>query len=218
VLPFGQDLAWASMILVRPDRRRQGLATAMMGWALRHLAGTRCIALDATPEGRAVYRRLGFADVFGFARWRLDGVPAAPARAVRPLREDDWPALLALDGAAFGAPRGALLHGFARRLPAGGWIAEDGTGYALGRDGLRLDQIGPVVARDPATALALIAAARRAIGRPALLDLADAAAPVAAAIAAAGGVRLRPFTRMACGAQPPGEQALLVAMAGPEFG
>lgn len=217
VLPFGPDLAWISMVLVRPDRRRQGLATGCMRWAIGELAATRCIALDATPEGREVYRRLGFADRFGFTRWRLPAAPAAPGPAVRPLAAADWPALLALDAAAFGAPRAALLRGFAERLPAAGWIAADGSGYALGRDGLRAPQIGPVVAREAATALALIAAAARAIG-PALIDLADAAGPVAAALLAAGGERLRPFTRMTRGAAPPGDPERLFAMGGPEFG
>jgi hypothetical protein len=134
---------------------------------------------------------------------------------VRPLRDADWPALLACDAAAFGAPRASLLRGFAARLPQAGWIAEDGSGFALGRDGLRMPQIGPVVAADAGTARALVAAAWRAIGGPVLLDLADEAA---ALLEDAGAERLRPFTRMARGAAPPGIAQRLVAMAGPEFG
>jgi GNAT superfamily N-acetyltransferase len=218
VLPFGPDLAWISMVLVRPDRRRQGLATALMRWALGALDGTRCAALDATPAGREVYRQLGFADVLGFSRWRLPAPPAAPEVAVRPLGAEDWPALLALDAEGFGAPREALLRCFAARLPRAAWIAADGSGFALGRNGLRAPGIGPVVARDEATALALIAAASRAIGRPAILDLADAQAGIAAALREAGGEVLRPFTRMARGAPTPGRHDLLVTMAGPEFG
>ncbi|HEV7266961.1 MAG TPA: GNAT family N-acetyltransferase [Falsiroseomonas sp.] len=215
VLPFGPDLAWISMVLVRPELRRRGLATGLMQWAVDEVAATRCVALDASPAGREVYRRLGFADMFGFTRWRL----AAPLRdtehRVRPLRDTDWPALLACDAAAFGAPRAALLRGFAARLPQACWIAEDGSGFVLGRDGLRAPQIGPVIAEDPATARALVAAASRAIGGPVLVDLADEAA---ALLEDAGAERLRPFTRMACGAAPPGIAQRLVAMAGPEFG
>jgi GNAT superfamily N-acetyltransferase len=218
VLPFGPDLAWISMVLVRPDRRRGGLATALMRWAVEALSGTHCIALDATPEGREVYRRLGFVDRFGFARWRLGDAPAGDAAAVRALREEDWPAMLALDAAGFGAPRAGLLRGFAARLPQAAWIAQDGTGFALGRDGLRLPQIGPVVARSPASALGLVAAARRAIGGPALLDLADEQAELALAIEAAGAQRLRRFTRMTLGTPLPGRPAMLAAMVGPEFG
>jgi GNAT superfamily N-acetyltransferase len=218
VLPFGADLAWVSMVLVRPDRRREGLATRLMRWAVEELAGTRCIALDATPAGREVYRQLGFEDVFGFARWRLGDGIAAPDVAVRPLRDADWPTLLAQDATAFGASRESLLRGFARRFPQAAWVAADGSGFALGRDGVRAAQIGPVVARDPATAMALVAAAQRAIGGPVLLDLADGATEVAGALAQAGAERLRPFTRMTLGAAPPGEAQQLVAMAGPEFG
>jgi GNAT superfamily N-acetyltransferase len=218
VLPFGPDLAWISMVLVRPDRRRAGLATALMRWAVEALEGTRCVALDATPAGREVYRRLGFEDVLGFTRWRLPAPPMPPAVAVRPLTTADWPALLALDAEGFGARRAPLLRGFAGRLPASAWIAGDGSGFALGRDGLRAPQIGPVVARDPRTALALIAAASRGIDAPVLLDLADVQAEVAAALRAAGAEVLRPFTRMARGAPPPGRHDLLVTMAGPEFG
>jgi len=213
VLPFGADIAWVSMVLVRPDRRREGLATDLMRWAIE--AAPRA-ALDATPAGREVYRRLGFSDVFGFTRWRLPGVPQAPARGVRPLREADWPGLLSRDAEAFGASREALLRNFGRRLPGAAWIAEDGS-FALGRDGLHAPQIGPVVAGDAGTALALIATARAAIG-PCLLDLHDDATAVATALDTAQGERLRPFTRMVRGTALPGDPTRLVAMAGPEFG
>jgi GNAT superfamily N-acetyltransferase len=218
VLPFGPDLAWISMVLVRPDRRREGLATALIRWAMGALEGTRCVALDATPAGREVYRHLGFADVLGFSRWRLPAAPVAPDVAVRPLAAEDWPMVFALDAAAFGAPRMALLRAFAARRPDAAWIVADGGGFALGRDGLRAPAIGPVVAQDATTALALIAAASRAIGGPAILDLSESQAGIAAALREAGGEVLRPFTRMALGAAPPGRHDLLVTMAGPEFG
>ncbi len=57
------ELAWIAMVLVRPDCRRRGLATALMRWAVESLVRMRCVTLDATPAGRAVYRRLGFRDV-----------------------------------------------------------------------------------------------------------------------------------------------------------
>ncbi|MBX9699830.1 MAG: GNAT family N-acetyltransferase, partial [Acetobacteraceae bacterium] len=120
-LPFGESVAWISMVLVRPDRRREGLATALMGWAVESLraAGLPSIALDATPAGREVYRRLGFRDLWGFARWALPEVlPPEPGVAVRPLGAADLPALLALDAAGFGATREALLRDFAARCPA----------------------------------------------------------------------------------------------------
>ena len=214
---YGGDLAWISMVLVRPDQRRRGHATALMRWAVGALHGIRCAALDATPAGQPVYRQLGFRDLWGFARWSLpQPLPMTPG--VRPLRESDWPAVIALDAAAFGAPRPALLRDFAARLPQAAVVAEDGSGFALARDGARGPQIGPVVAADDATARALIAAARNALPGSAVLDLPDARRGLADWLAQHDGTVLRPFTRMALGADTPGEAAHIAAVAGPEFG
>lgn len=215
VIRYGAELAWISMVLVRPELRRRGHATMLMRWAIDTLRGTRCVALDATPAGREVYRRLGFRDLWGFARWALPD--ALPQQAgVRRMTEDDWPAVLAQDAAAFGAPRAALLRAFAARAPA--FVAEDGSGFALARDGARGPQIGPVVARDDDTAEALVAAARAALPGPCVLDLPDARPGLAAWLAAHGGTMQRPFTRMALGADTPGEASRFGAVAGPEFG
>lgn len=215
VIRYGAELAWISMVLVRPDLRRRGHATSLMRWAIDALRGTRCAALDATPAGREVYRHLGFRDLWGFARWALpDALPQR--KGVRPMTEDDWPAVLAQDAAAFGAPREALLRDFAARAPA--FVAEDGSGFAMARGGARGPQIGPVVARDDATAMALIAAARAALPGTCVLDLPEARPGLAAWLAAQGGAMQRPFTRMALGADTPGDAALFAAVAGPEFG
>lgn len=217
VIRYGTDLAWISMVLVRPDMRRRGIATVLMRWAMETLHGTRCAALDATPAGREVYRRLGFRDLWGFARW---AVPAAlpPGEGVRPFEARDWPTLLALDTAAFGAPREPLLRDFAARMPGTAFVAEDGSGFALARDGVRGPQIGPVVARDDATARALIAAARAALPGAPVLDLPDARGGLAAWLHAHGASQQRPFTRMAFGADTPGDASSIAAVAGPEFG
>lgn len=217
VIRYGADLAWISMVLVRPDLRRQGHATALMGWAVDTLAGTRCTALDATPAGREVYRRLGFRDLWGFARWSLPAMTGAAGP--RALRDEDWPAVLALDAAAFGAPREALLREFAMRAPA---VVLDGPaglrGFALARDGARGPQVGPVVAREDDAAFALVAAARGTLPGDAVIDVPDARKGLSAWLSAQGGAVQRPFTRMALGADTPGDATLLAAVAGPEFG
>jgi hypothetical protein len=188
-----------------------------MRWAVEEARAVPSVALDATPAGREVYRRLGFRDLWGFRRWSLPALPAEPGVAVRNLREADWPALLALDAAVFGADRGFLLRDFSARLPAAAFVTPDLRGFALARDGVRGPQIGPVIAPDEATARALVAAARATLPG-AVLDLVDARTGLAAWIAAHGGQEQRPFTRMALGADPPGNPATLVAVAGPEFG
>lgn len=228
ILPFGRDVAWISMVLVRPDRRRAGLATALMRWAVESLrdAGARCIALDATPAGREVYRRFGFRDLWGFRRWSLPPSLPSPGASppLRTLRDADWPALLALDMAAFGAQREALLRDFAARLPAAALVADAPggglAGFVLARDGVRAPQIGPLVATGPDVARTLLAAASQTLPPAgAVIDLVDAEAGIAAWMDAHGAREERPFTRMALGADPPGAGTrLTVAVAGPEFG
>ena len=215
VLPYGRDLAWISMVLVRPDRRREGLATTLMRWAIERLNGTACIALDATPAGQPVYRRLGFVDVFGFTRWALPAGLRSLPTATRPIAPADWPALLALDATAFGAPRGALLRRFAARQPAAALTTPDRRGFVLAREGRGAPQIGPVVAPDAQTALALVAAAQQALAMPALIDLNDAARDLATLL---GATAQRSFTRMTLGAPPPGDPSQNFVLAGPEFG
>jgi GNAT superfamily N-acetyltransferase len=213
VLPYGPDLAWVSMVLVRPDRRGRGLATALMRWALDALPGGRCLALDATPEGRPVYRRLGFSDAWTFTRWSLpDALPAGeiPVRAA-----PDLAAARVLDRDAAGAPREPLLRDLLARLPTAALVAEGGA--VLGRDGRLASHIGPVLARDTPTARALLSHARSAVSGPVISDLRNGT-ELAAWVVAVGGVPRRPFTRMFLGAPPARSDALVHAVAGPEFG
>src|SRR5262249_25233226 len=140
--------------------------------------------LDATPDGRAVYRRLGFADSWGFQRLRRErrdasATVAAPAGiTVRPLAQADWPALCAYDAAAVSAERGAGRAGLRRRLAAADLVAarRDGiAGFLLGRDGGLAAHIGPLIADDDAIAHALVARALDAIEGPLFIDLAERA-------------------------------------------
>src|SRR5262245_59963868 len=68
-LPYGGRFTWISMVLVAGEYRRRGLATALLRQAMADLAAAKLVpVLDATPDGHAVYRRLGFEDSWGFQR------------------------------------------------------------------------------------------------------------------------------------------------------
>jgi Acetyltransferase (GNAT) domain len=70
---------WISMILVTAPYRRHGLAIQLMGRCVDALASRRLVpALDASPDGREVYRRLGFRDVGNSTR--LVGTLASEAK------------------------------------------------------------------------------------------------------------------------------------------
>src|SRR5947209_8149221 len=68
-LPYGKRFAWISMVLVAGPYRRRGLATSLLRRAMDDLAAARLVpVLDATPDGRPVYRALGFQDSWSFTR------------------------------------------------------------------------------------------------------------------------------------------------------
>jgi GNAT superfamily N-acetyltransferase len=227
-LPHGGRFAWISMVLVAGEYRRRGLATQLMRRAVDDLTAAGLVPiLDATPDGREVYRRLGFADSWGLQRLvrrePRNAALAPPAGVtIRPIADADWPALIAYDGAAFGAERGAMLAGLRGRLPAAELIAtREGrvVGFSLGRDGRLAAQIGPLTADNDDIARALAARALDRIDEPVFVDLADAKSELRSYLDISGFTVARPFTRMVYGATMRfDDSARTYAVAGPEFG
>jgi ribosomal protein S18 acetylase RimI-like enzyme len=229
-LPYGGRFAWISMVLVAGEYRRRGLATQLMRRAMDELAAAGLVAvLDATPDGRAVYRRLGFADSWGFARLIRRERPAATAPfgvpagvAIRGVTDADWPALCAYDAAAFGAERGAVLAGLRGRLPLAEFVAERVggiAGFLLGRDGMLAGHLCPLIADDDAIACALVARALDALDGPLFIDLADDKTAVRSFLETRGFATVRPFTRMLYGTRARfDDPARTFAVVGPEFG
>jgi len=229
-LSYGGRFAWISMVLVGGEYRRRGVATALLRQAMDELATARLTpVLDATPDGSAVYRRLGFEDSWGFhrlirrERQRAPATPRPQATCVvRPISDADWRKVLAYDAAAFGAERGAVLAGLRGRLPAAELMAErDGNvaGFLLGRDGRLAQHIGPLIAEDEAVACALLERALAALEGPVFIDLADAKTQVHSFLDASGFNAVRPFTRMLYRTSSRFDDAARTfAVVGPEFG
>ena len=213
VLPYGNDFAWVSMVLVLPEHRRKGYASHLLRVALADLESRGLTAvLDATPAGREVYRQEGFRDTWGFKRYVLSHPSKATATQARSLQDRDWKWILELDAQAFGASREALLRSLAQRLPEAAQVVE-GRGFILGREGREARQLGPLIAADREAAMSLLSAGLHAVQPPVYLDLVDREP------AAAGSVFQRPFTRMVHGARPaPGDERLVFLVAGPELG
>lgn len=226
-LPYGKGFAWVSMVLVLPGHQRRGYASLLLKHALKWLSAQGMVAvLDATPAGHAVYVEAGFVDSWGFARYRRERGAAAPPRPpgppTRALQEGDWPAIAALDLAAFGADRLPLLRALAQRWRAAARVVEvDGQlrGFVLGRDGREAHQIGPLITNDLDSARGLIADPLQAADTPVYLDLLDSRAALQPWLQGLGFVLQRPFTRMVWGATTaPGDAGAVVLVAGPELG
>lgn len=229
-LPYGGRFAWISMVLVASEYRRQGLARRLLSRCVDDLKSAGLVpVLDATPAGRSVYLNLGFVDCWSYQRLACRAfnhacvAPAAPeGTMIRPIADADWPALARYDAAAFGADRSAVLGRLRGRAAAAELVAYHGdriSGFLLGRDGRSATQLGPLVADDDETALALLCQALRDINGLIYTDLADAKPRVGAWLAQCGFVAQRPLTRMIHGSSERfDDPARTFAMAGPELG
>ncbi|HEY7778763.1 MAG TPA: GNAT family N-acetyltransferase [Ktedonobacterales bacterium] len=163
-------------VIVAPQGRGRGLGAHIMRHVIAWLAGegVRRVELDATPEGRRLYERLGFVPTE--RSWIVEGTPAALDRrhladrahgsthTLMDLRPGALAVIAAVDRAALGGDRLDLLD--ALLAQPGVWaraaVGVDGNadGYLVARpmasppDGLH---VGPWVCRSPAVAAALLA-------------------------------------------------------------
>jgi GNAT superfamily N-acetyltransferase len=215
VIPYG-GFAWVSMVLVLPEQRRKGHASRLLRIALDDLKASKLTpVLDATPAGREVYRQEGFVDTWTFKRFTLSASnPAVNGRGGKPI---NWRKALELDAEAFGGDREWMLRALQKRLPS--CAVGMANGFVLGREGREANQVGPLVARDDSTALALLEHAVSEVSVPLYVDVADHAPRVQTWLMERGFVVQRPFTRMVHGAaRAPGDEKLVYLVAGPELG
>jgi hypothetical protein len=228
VLPLGQQLAWISMVLVTMSRRSGGVGTSLLKRCLDEVKANDAVAgLDATEQGRPIYLKLGFHDLYKISRWHLKAaasVVAPPAGiAVRPFTIADLPRLATYDRPLSGMERPTLLAHLATRQPDLAWVAETPSGklagFALGREGRGASSIGPVIADSEAVALALISKATGAAKGPFIIDVPEAHGEVRRWLEAGGAVSPRGYMRMTLGtAKKLDDPSHVFALAGPELG
>jgi GNAT superfamily N-acetyltransferase len=217
-------LAWIGMVLVDPDYRGRGIGTELLEKTIDHLDAHRIptMKLDATPQGKPIYARLGFAAEYEIERWELrraaEAATAPAASAPAGLEE-----ILRVDREVFGADRGDLLRSLDREAPEFTLMTSSPghlTGYALGRRGSRADHLGPWMARDEASARDLLDRFLRCSGRESVFVDCLKENPCTRQLVRSRGFEFsRPLTRMYRGPNThPGQPELLCAALGPEFG
>jgi hypothetical protein len=225
-IPYGSLFAWICMVLVTKPHRRNGHALRLMKHCMKLLdRRAMIIGLDATRAGNLVYRGLGFEAVQSIARLRADrlGNLQADVRSdVVPMSSAMLGGVAVYDQTIFHADRSTLLGALHARLPQVAYVAYGGgdlRGMVLGREGRTAMQIGPVVAEDEATAIALVAAALSAFpAKSVMIDVANGQRRLLAWLKSIGFEEERDFTRMLVGRQTPiGDPARTMAIAGPEF-
>ncbi len=168
------SLAAVGMVLVAERHARRGVGRRLM----RHVVsamGTTPLTLHATPFGRPLYEELGFKVTGRAEMLRGHFVPTGdrPEVATRAATAEDLPSVVRLDEAVFGADRTHIvtrLPAFADQLR----VAEEGgriIGYAAAWPNMDTHVVGPLIARDTATAKALIASLADHTDRPLRTDI-----------------------------------------------
>ncbi len=196
---------WIGMILVDERSRGRGHGGAMMRELLRiaRSLGLAGVGLDATDLGRPVYEKLGFVPHSGLCRWMRTCQTAAPHAAVgpwiRPLSDEDWPAITALDVRGAGVDRLPLLRPLAAEPGATAVVAVERdrpVAFGFSRPGRTARAIGPVVADTAEAAAAVTRALLASAGDAAVLvDMPDGS-PLEPWVQAAGFSVTRRVTRM----------------------
>jgi GNAT superfamily N-acetyltransferase len=226
LLPYEQRLGWIAMVLVAERHRHQGVATALLKEALQ-----RCdelgltAALDATPDGRRVYRTHGFKDLFGLQRFQCARSRPRPVEvggvSLRELGSIDVKRVISLDAEVFGATRPDIISYLQNAEPRRAVVAKSTgrlVGFALARAGRRALHLGPVTANRAEIAQALVSRAMAGFKGTIVMDVPDHQDRFQAWLSSAGFVPVRPFTRMLRGADELGDPKRAFAVAGPELG
>jgi GNAT superfamily N-acetyltransferase len=215
--------AWIGMVLVDPVARSQGVGTKLLEKTIEYLdgCGVPSMKLDATPQGKPLYEKLGFVSEYEIERWQLQHAPLPGA--VPEGNPGELADVLQLDRDIFGADRGELLRSVAQEAPAFALqTRRDGrlTGYAFGRKGSRADHLGPWVAQDEISARRILDDFLRRSCQPMVFVDGMRRNPWALDLLRDHGFEFaRPLTRMVRGRNDfPGRPELQCAVLGPEFG
>ena len=160
---WGARHATIGLVIVAPSCQGRRIGHRLMSALLDGL-DEQTVLLHATPEGRGLYERLGFVRT-GELRQHQGIAQSAPLVALqpgwrlRPAGVHEAAALQALDAAARGMPRDALIADLLSTADACVVLDHDNEprGFAMLRRFGRGHSIGPVVAPDVDGAKALIA-------------------------------------------------------------
>jgi len=154
--------AWVGLMAVDPPLQGRGIARALMETLLEWLDDRHCptVVLDASVTGAPLYEKLGFVDCDLVDAYRLtDPNPAPAGTATARFTEPYLAEAMALDTAAFGHDRGAMLPGFLADYGERAFVHRNSLGVLDGYLIAQAFRIGPWVATSPAAAQDLLGAA-----------------------------------------------------------
>ncbi len=229
-LPHGNRLAWISMVLVTGSYRQQGLATHLLKTCIDALSSQKLYPLlDATEAGKIVYGKIGFRPLYGLQRmvrekedFSHEKLSVQASVDIRSMEEADIPSILELDQTIFGADRSAVLRHLFKRQPGSSRMIGQGDrlkGYVMVREGYHAFHIGPIVAPDCKSAIAMTSQILDDIEGPVYIDTMDHHTAFQSWLKENGFKTQRSFTRMVLGDLDSfDQQDRIFAAVGPELG
>jgi len=150
---YSNSIAWIGMVLVDKEFRGQGISKSLLTNIFAKLVRCKSVKLDATPEGKQVYEKLDFKDEYVIVRMTHTLMKNIAYSYVHQVPErvqlKHIPEIIELDEVIFGANRKQLITALIQEYPRKAWILRRNnqiTGFVLGRDGNKYQQVGPVIA------------------------------------------------------------------------
>ena len=212
---YGNHLAWIGMVLVQPQFRRKGIATFLLEHCLDYLLHQKevqCVKLDASPDGKEVYGKLGFQQEYELSRWAGKSSLHSSESEMH-----SWICNNDLDLKAFGINR----QGYLKKLKEDSLtICEVDTGLGMLRNGSNKKYLGPIIAQNPETGRSLVMTLLNtsASATPIYWDIPEDNVPAVELALELKFKRERTLNRMWLGQPVPSDPTLQWAISGPETG
>jgi GNAT superfamily N-acetyltransferase len=160
---YAEHLFWLGMVLVDRHHRGKGIAKSLLNALIARVSPKGYIKLDATPEGRKVYEKMGFHgeyEIYRMVNPSVENISPEQEEAglVRACHEHAaW--IIRYDRQVFGAGRPALIRRLLQEDTAHARILlrdNEPEGFLLGRQGSRYFHAGPLSAKSPDSAKSLL--------------------------------------------------------------
>ena len=224
---YANKVAWIGMVLVDKEYRGRGVSKSLLINIFKELESCKSIKLDATPAGQPVYKKFQFEDEYFIVRMTNSSMKNFPIDDYDIMPEliqlNQIQEIVAFDELLFGANRIQLIEFLIRKYPGKAWLLKRNNriaGFALGRDGNKYHQIGPVMASTTSDAKILIKSALEELNnQPIVVDVLYDKEDLLSWLNSIGFIKQRHFVRMYKKENPfPGVIAKQHLICGPEFG
>ena len=227
---YEKKLAWIGMMIVKKEFRGRGISQLLMKNVLEKLHDFSSVKLDATPEGRYVYKKFEFLDEYVIRRMTTDHLNVSGGNKINgivlPIFEDHIPEILDYDYHIMKFDRSLLLNHLIKTSSEDNYqLIRDNKicGYILSRPGSKKEYIGPLIADSEADAKALLLETLKnkkyQNSNNLLLDVLENKKDYIHFLKSLGFTEQRQFIRMFRKTNPyPGSIKNLYFICGPEFG